>query len=167
MCDAIRWFKCKLKPPKKSLLSSVMYYIVLHFFVVHRRTTKNALQKYGGALQKQECLVALCHTALWVCTWYVITYMVRWENWFLYKVLFIFGLEMGFRCYMELIYKYCLVHNTWKLWQFLCNALVHYEKLTHYEKIGTLRKYVTHYKLETLKPEPETPNKNNVFTSLK
>ena len=46
----------------------------------------------------------------------------------------------------------------------MCNAPVHYKKLTHYKKIGALQKYVMHYKPETPKPEPETPNKNNVFT---
>ena len=41
---------------------------------------------------------------------------------------------------------------------------VYNEKLAHYEKIGTLWKYVTHYKPETRNKEPETPNKNHVFT---
>ena len=49
----------------------------------------------------------------------------------------------------------------------MCNAPAHYEKVAHYEKIGALRKYVTHYKKNWYPkpvngyPKPETRTRAN------
>ena len=48
---------------------------------------------------------------------------------------------------------YCTEHQ--KLMTFFCNAPAHYEKLAHYEKMGTLQKYMGHYKINWY---PKPPN---------
>ena len=68
---------------------------------------------------------------------------------------------LHFFCNVPVHYKKSIT-DIWGALQKL-EWLAHYEKSTHDEKIGTLRKYVTRYQPETRNKEPTTTNKNNVF----